>query len=539
MIGRTIGNYRITEKIGEGGMGTVFKGFDLMLQRDVAIKMLRPELATQTKVVERFHTEAIALAKLNHTNIATVYNFLNHDDDYFMVMEYVPGDTLARIIKSQGAVQVERATTLFLQALDAVSHAHEMGVIHRDIKPANILLSETGVLKLTDFGIARVIGTARITRRGSVVGTIEYMSPEQILGEEGDERSDIYSLGILLYEMLLGRVPFESDSEFELMKSQVEQLPPPPRTVSAHIPLEVEEVIMRSLAKKSEARFQTALEFRAALENSLRPFTVPLGEPLPTDPVEKFSPLYAAPATRPDEPSTVAEPAIVAETLMVASANPQPELTVRLGASLSEINNASTAHDTDQKESLTRAYGSDEMEAFPHRSSGETKLAGTLSPMASLAVDKTQEYTGRVSPSNAPKESMEIEIIKPSSQKPLFKIREWKYYAALILFLMLLLSWVAFNQGVDGNDSSQTSEAVPSVTNQSVVPIPLSAPAQTQKPENEQPDSNASPDDNNHSRNAGSVQENTESNRKPAPGVVRRKAGQVGRIFKKIVRLGQ
>lgn len=533
MIGRTIGNYRITEKIGEGGMGTVFKGFDLMLQRDVAIKMLRPELANQPKVVERFHTEAIALAKLNHTNIATVYNFLNQDDDYFMVMEYVPGDTLARIIKSKGAVEIERATNLFLQALDAVSHAHEMGVIHRDIKPANILLSETGVLKLTDFGIARVIGTARITRRGSVVGTIEYMSPEQILGEEGDERSDIYSLGILLYEMLLGHVPFESDSEFELMKSQVEQLPPPPRTVSAHIPLQVEEVIMRSLAKKSEARFQTALEFRAALENSLRPFTVPLDDSTPVETVENFDPLYAAPVTRPDEPP------IVAETLIVASTSPQPELTIRLGSSLSEIENAATLPDPDQNASITRLYGSeDEIESLPYKSSGETKFAGTLSPVLPFALDHTQEYEGRIRDGNTSAKSMEIEIVEPASKKPLFKMREWKYYAALILFLVMLISWVAFNQGVDGNDSAQAEEATPSVANQSVVPVPLSAPDQIQKPQNEQTDSAASPD-NSRSQNASSTQGSSGAGKKPAPGVARKREGRVGKIFKKIIRLGQ
>jgi serine/threonine protein kinase len=160
---------------------------------------------------------------------------------------------------------------LFCQALDGIEHAHRLGIVHRDIKPANLMMTEAGSIKVMDFGIARALGSARTTRTGMLVGTIEYMSPEQIKGLEVDARSDIYSLGILLYEMLIGRVPFESNSDYELMRAQIEEPPRPPRDLAPHIPLQIERAIMRALAKKPEARFQSAAEFRAALLSALSP----------------------------------------------------------------------------------------------------------------------------------------------------------------------------------------------------------------------------------------------------------------------------
>ena len=265
MIGNVVGSYKIAAKIGEGGMGAVFKGIDLMLEREVAIKMLRPELASQPNVVERFRSEAVTLAKLNHPNVATLFSFLRQGEDFFMVMEFVRGETLESLIRKSGAMPCDRAISLFCQALEGIDHAHKMGIVHRDIKPANMMLTETGTLKVMDFGIARVLGTSRMTRQGNIVGTIEYMSPEQVRGQETDARSDIYSLGILLYEMLTGRVPFSSDSEYDLMQMQIETAPQPPRVFSAQIPVVVEQAIMRALAKKAEARFQGAADFRNAL----------------------------------------------------------------------------------------------------------------------------------------------------------------------------------------------------------------------------------------------------------------------------------
>jgi serine/threonine protein kinase len=315
MIGTVVGNYKITQKIGEGGMGAVFKGIDLMLERQVAIKMLRPELASQPDVVERFRSEAVTLAKLNHPNIATLYSFLRQGNDFFMVMEYVEGATLDSLIRRNGAMPVERAVTLFCQALEGIGRAHKLGIIHRDIKPANMMLTtEDGSIKVMDFGIARVLGTARMTRQGNIVGTIEYMSPEAIQGQDVDARTDIYSLGILLYELLTGRLPFTSDTEFGMMMAQIQQAPPPPTTIAPHVPIGIERAIMRALAKRPEARFQTAGEFREALQAGLHGS---LAATQITNPAGPAATLIAA-----SPPTPASQPGLPKETRLGAPAGP-------------------------------------------------------------------------------------------------------------------------------------------------------------------------------------------------------------------------
>jgi serine/threonine-protein kinase len=265
MIGQIVGDYKIEQKLGEGGMGEVFRGVDLMLEREVAIKFLRPELASQPQVVERFRSEAVTLAKLNHPNIATLYRFVRQGDSFFMALEFVRGVTLDHIIQHNGAIPVDQAVPIFCQVLDGIQHAHDFGIIHRDIKPANMMRTEKGTLKVLDFGIARILGTARMTRQGNIIGTIEYMSPEQVRGMDTDERSDIYSLGMLLYEMLTGRCPFDMQNEFELMKAQIEHYPVPPRQLNPAIPEVVEQAIWRSIQKDPVQRFQSASDFRAFL----------------------------------------------------------------------------------------------------------------------------------------------------------------------------------------------------------------------------------------------------------------------------------
>jgi len=265
MIGSVIGTYKIEQKLGEGGMGAVYKGVDTMLDREVAIKALKPELASQTAVVERFRSEAITLAKLHHPNIATLYSLFRQGDELYMVLEYVRGETLDEIMQRRGALTAEEVMPAFCQILDGINHAHTVGIIHRDIKPANIVMTENGTPKVLDFGIARLLGTNRMTRAGSIIGTLEYMSPEQVKGLETDARSDTYALGMMLYEVLTGHAPFETENEFELMKLQTECLPITPRSIKPSISEEIEAAIMRAIQKDPDARFQTAGEFRRSL----------------------------------------------------------------------------------------------------------------------------------------------------------------------------------------------------------------------------------------------------------------------------------
>ncbi|MBI3952157.1 MAG: serine/threonine protein kinase [Acidobacteria bacterium] len=293
MIGQVVGNYKITAKIGEGGMCAVYKAVDLVRHSEVALKALHPEFARQSHIVERFCIEAVTLAKLNHPQIASVYSFFRQGDDFFIVMEFASGETLDHEIRKSGAISCERAIPLFCQILEGIDHAHQHGVIHRDIKPGNIMLTGAGLIKVMDFGIARISGMARTTKDGLLIGTPEYMSPEQIRGQDIDARSDIYSLGILLYEMLTGRLPFVGSSEYEVMRLQTEEAPIPPRDFMPHIPILVEAAIMRALAKAPEARFQTAGQFRTALKNGLLSTEMALDNLTPGD---------AAPLARESQP---------------------------------------------------------------------------------------------------------------------------------------------------------------------------------------------------------------------------------------------
>jgi hypothetical protein len=268
MIGARLDNYRVVEKIGDGGMGSVYRAIDVMLERDVALKFLRPELAHQPDLVERFRTEAVVLARLKHAHIAAVYGLHRHGEDWFMAIEYVPGVTLDALIAREGPLPGPQAAAIGADVLDALDYAHRRGVIHRDIKTANIMVTPEGDVKVMDFGIARVLGGQRQTRVGFVVGTLSYMSPEQIQGLDVDARSDLYSVGIAVYEMLTGRPPFQADTEWKLMQAQISQPPAALRPV-ADVSAEIEGAVLRALQKSPDARFQSATEFRRALVSSL------------------------------------------------------------------------------------------------------------------------------------------------------------------------------------------------------------------------------------------------------------------------------
>ena len=263
--GAVVGNYRILGKLGEGGMGTVYRAVDTMIHREVAVKALRPEIASQPDVLDRFRSEAVLLAKLNHPAIAQLYAFFSEGGQFYMVMEYVAGDTFERVIQQQGAMEWPRAFSYVTQILEGIGHAHAAGILHRDLKPANVMLTPAGRIKLMDFGIAQALGAARMTRQGRIIGTLEYLAPERIQGAPPDTRSDLYSVGVMLYEMLSGRLPFHSDSEYELLQQQIQKAPPEFSGLGVHVPAEVEAVVRTALEKEPGRRYADAEEFSAAL----------------------------------------------------------------------------------------------------------------------------------------------------------------------------------------------------------------------------------------------------------------------------------
>jgi serine/threonine protein kinase len=266
LTGRLIQHYRIESLLGEGGMGTVYQATDTLLQRLVAVKMLHPHLVSQASFMERFRNEALILARLNHPNIAVVYNFLRDNADYFMAMEYVEGDSLEALIRKAGALPPAIAAEVVRQGLEGMAHAHRKGVLHRDIKPANLMLTPEGTIKLMDFGIARVSGEQRLTQANRIVGTLEYMAPELIEGQEPSPASDLYAMGVLLYELLSGKLPFASRTDYELMQAIVREKPIPLRKLDGQIPKELEAVVQKALDKNPAKRFADAKAFQKALQ---------------------------------------------------------------------------------------------------------------------------------------------------------------------------------------------------------------------------------------------------------------------------------
>jgi serine/threonine protein kinase/TPR repeat protein len=261
-----IGQYEIRELLGEGGIGKVHAAIDTELDREVAIKSLRPELANDDSFVKRFRTEAKNLANLNHPNITTLYSLFTKGSNLYMIMELVRGQTLDHIISERKApLGANESLAIIAQACDGLAYAHSMGVIHRDIKPANLMVTKSGLLKVMDFGIARARGSQRLTRDGSIVGTLAYMAPEQLRGQEGDERSDIYSLAILLYEMFNGAPPFSADTDYDLMQAQINDKPERLGSRVRGLNPNAETALMTALSKKPEQRFSSMQEFSEAL----------------------------------------------------------------------------------------------------------------------------------------------------------------------------------------------------------------------------------------------------------------------------------
>ncbi len=298
LTGSTLGKYRLVEKLGQGGMAQVYKAYDPDLDRYVAVKILHPHLTGDEEFASRFRREARAVAALEHPHIVRVYDFDADEGLAFLVMEHLEGASLKeqlRDLNCQGELmELEEVGRIVCALADALDHAHRNGLVHRDLKPSNVLVTADGRPVLTDFGIARMVDATVITESGGTLGTPAYMSPEQCRGEPGDTRSDIYSLGVLLYRLCTGRVPFDADTPYAVILKHITAPLPPPRSVRPDLPEAVERVILKALAKDPDDRYQTAGELGRALQAAIESPRAALAPPPRRRKTLRYAALVAA-----------------------------------------------------------------------------------------------------------------------------------------------------------------------------------------------------------------------------------------------------
>ncbi|HEX9236901.1 MAG TPA: protein kinase [Actinomycetota bacterium] len=263
---RLADRYVVETHVADGGMASVWRARDEVLARTVAVKTLREEFAGRPDFRERFRREAVAAARLTHPGIINIFDTGVDDGVAFIVMEYFDGPTLAEVMASRGPMDATSAISVILPVLDALAYAHAHGIVHRDVKPANILVGDGGRVKVTDFGIAKALAGADLTTTGKVLGTVRYLSPEQVRGDEVEGRSDLYSAGVVLYELVTGRVPFQAETDIATAMMRLTTDPPPPRSIVPGLPRPVEAAILRALSRRPEDRFPTAESMRGALE---------------------------------------------------------------------------------------------------------------------------------------------------------------------------------------------------------------------------------------------------------------------------------
>ena len=287
--GQRIGDYEVVARLGAGGLGVVYEVQHLISERREAMKILLPDQSGTPEMVERFRREVQTLATLNHVNIAQLHTAFYHENQLAMIMELIHGETL-RDLRARTAITLPQALDYIAQTLNALAYAHRLGVVHRDIKPSNIMITDGGFVKLLDFGIAITGHGTDLTRAGYLLGSLNYMSPEQVGGSKATSRSDIYSVGVTLYELLTGELPIKGENNYEVMMGHINQTPVPPHHIAPLVPTAVSDAVMRALAKDPMQRFATADDFLHSLK--LTPATSQEGAtyaaPLPT---------MAAPAT--------------------------------------------------------------------------------------------------------------------------------------------------------------------------------------------------------------------------------------------------
>ena len=311
-LGQHIGDYEVLSILGLGGMGKVYKVRNVISDRVEAMKILLPDLTSQQSLADRFLREIRLLATLNHPNIAALRTALTYENQLVMIMEFVEGETLAHRL-ARAPLSTAEAVNYSDQILSALSYAHKQNIIHRDIKPANMMLTPQGVVKLMDFGIARSSSDGALTTTGTTLGSLNYMPPEQVRGEAADARSDIYSYGVSLYEMLTGQLPFRGDSQYSLMTAHLNTEPPPPISLRSDLPPALNEIILMAMAKEPANRFQTADAFRNALKS------VPVSA-LPSSGTTET----ATPQSKPGSMTTLVETPVPAHVSTVAIAAHTP-----------------------------------------------------------------------------------------------------------------------------------------------------------------------------------------------------------------------
>jgi eukaryotic-like serine/threonine-protein kinase len=318
---RRVGDYEVLAALGTGGMGRVFKVRNVISNREEAMKILHPDFASDPDLAARFMAEIRTLAGLEHPGIAQLRTAFQYQNQFVMVMEYVEGTTLEKL-EAESSVPLEQMLDYSIQVLAALSYAHGRGVTHRDIKPTNIMVTSHGVVKLMDFGIAKSTGDMQLTRPGTTMGSVYYMSPEQVRGGTVDARSDIYSFGVTLYEMLTGRRPFQADTSYSVLNAQLHETPTPPLEINPALSTELNNIVLRAMAKAPEQRFQSAEEFR----NALKALRDPAAAPVPQSAVvvPQFSQVYAeTQPSSPLQPLMTPMAPLAAEPQLQAAAAPQ------------------------------------------------------------------------------------------------------------------------------------------------------------------------------------------------------------------------
>ena len=306
---QSFGSYRVLERIAAGGQATVYRAWDSNTGQVVAVKVMHPHLTSDAAYLERFRREAQLAASITHPNVVRVFEVGQEADAHYMVLEFLPVN-LHDLIQAQGEMPIERVVDLARQIAAGLEAAHQRGIIHRDIKPQNVLIGPAGEAKLTDFGISRAADLATMTRTGTVMGTPHYMSPEQAQGHPVDIRTDIYSYGVMVYQMLTGEVPFDADTPFEIIRKNISERAQPMRRRRADVPASLERIIARCMEKNPDRRYSTPAEVDAALEQAFpgvaRP--APVAEPTPEPPAPAPAPAEPSPPVTPPAPQPAARP---------------------------------------------------------------------------------------------------------------------------------------------------------------------------------------------------------------------------------------